>query len=52
MLDREKYEYLKKIPGVVWKKSENYQVAYKLEPFGIPAEWLEIIERDERAAEQ
>lgn len=40
MVDREKYEYLKRIPGIVWKKSENYQKAYKLEPFEIPAEWL------------
>lgn len=40
----ESYELLKKVPGIVWKKSENYQKAYKLEFFDIPAEWLALVE--------
>lgn len=35
-------EERKLIPGLVWKKSENYQKAYKLQPFDVPAEWLDL----------
>lgn len=48
MLDKEAYELLKKVPGIVWKKSENYQKAYKLEFFDVPQEWLDMIEEDEQ----
>lgn len=51
MVDKEAYELLKKIPGIVWKKSENYQKAYKLEFFDVPQEWLDMVEKDEAAWE-
>lgn len=42
MINKEHYEMLKKIPGIVWKKSENYQKAYRLVPFEAPEEWLDM----------
>lgn len=42
-----KLEVLKGVSGIVWKKSENYRNAYKLEPFEIPKEWLAMDKEDE-----